>query len=286
MQQLSQFDRLTIKREFGINDHLLISTLGLLSPDKGVQYSIRAYGKFLAESCSESQRQKIIYMIAGQPHPEFVKADGGKPYQEYLVMLEEALHDANVRWCKTKDLHTVDYDENDIIFLDNFLDENTLLRFYSASNIIVLPYLNMQQISSGILADTVGAGRVAVTTKFRYALELLHSNKRCQPGLNIGKFARGILVDPGEPSIEQIAKAIDYLVFNKEKRLMMERQAHQRGYQMRWDNSAWALLQYIDFVRDQKHIITGRGVTFARERTSSLEMPRKRTIAPWITAES
>ena len=195
MQQPSQFDRLTIKREFGINDHLLITTLGLLSPDKGVQYSIRAYGKFLTESCSEPQRQKIIYMIAGQPHPEFVKADGGKPYQEYLAMLEESLSAANVRWCRTKDLHTVDYDQNDIIFLDNFLDENTLLRLYSASNIIVLPYLNMQQISSGILADAVGAGRVAVTTKFRYAQELIHSNKRCQPGLNIGKFARGILVD-------------------------------------------------------------------------------------------
>jgi len=144
----------------------------------------------------------------------------------------------------------------------------------------------MQQISSGILADTVGAGRVAVTTKFRYALELLHSNKRCQPGLNIGKFARGILVDPGEPSVEQIAKALDYLVFNKQKRLMMEKQAHQRGYQMRWDNSAWALLQYIDFVRDQKHIITGRGVTFTREKTSTLEIPKKRPIAPWITTES
>jgi len=286
MQHPSQYDRLGLKQEFGIKDHLLITTLGLLSPDKGVQYSIRAYGKFLTESCSEPQRQKIIYMIAGQPHPEFVKADGGKPYQEYLAMLEESLSAANVRWCRTKDLHTVDYDQNDIIFLDNFLDENTLIRFYSASNIILLPYLNMQQISSGILADTVGAGRVAVTTKFRYALELLHSNKRCQPGLNIGKFARGILVDPGEPSVEQIAKALDYLVFNKQKRLMMEKQAHQRGYQMRWDNSAWALLQYIDFVRDQKHIITGRGVTFTREKTSTLEIPKKRPIAPWITTES
>jgi glycosyltransferase involved in cell wall biosynthesis len=285
MQQPSQYDRLTIKHEFGIDDHLLITTLGLLSPEKGVQYSIRAYGKFLAESCTESQRQKIVYIIAGQPHPEFAKADGGKPYQEYLTMLDDALRAANVTWCRTKDLHTVDYDQNDIIFLDNFLEENTLLRFYSASNIIVLPYLNMQQISSGILADTIGAGRVTVTTKFRCALELIHSNKKCPPGLVVGKFARGILVDPGEPSIDQIAKAIDYLVFNKEKRLIMEKQAHQRGYQMRWDNSAWALLQYIDFVGDQKHIVTGRGVTFTREKDSPLQRPKKRPIAPWLTAE-
>ncbi len=285
MQHPSQFDRLAIKQDFGIENYMLITTLGLLSPDKGIQFSIRAFGKFLSESCTEAQRKKIIYMIAGQPHPEFVKSDSGKPYQEYLALLDNSLNNANVRWCRTKDLHTVDFEKLDIVFLDHFLDENSLMRFYSASNIIILPYLNMQQISSGILADTVGAGRVAIATKFRYALELIHSNNKCPQGLVIGKFARGILVDPGEPSVEQVASAIDYLVFNKEKRLMMERQAHQRGYQMRWDNSAWALLQYIDFVGDQKYIVTGRGITFTREKESTLQLPQKRKIPAWIIAE-
>ena len=285
MQHPSQFDRLEIKRDLGLENYFLISTLGLLSPGKGIQYSIRAYGKFLSESCSESQRKKIVYMISGQSHPEFVKYDSGRPYREYVALLEDSLEQANVKWCRTKDLHTINYDDYDVIFLEQFLDDNTLVRFYSASNIIVLPYLNMQQISSGILADTVGAGRVAIATKFRYALELIHSNKKSQPGLIIGKFARGILVDPQEPSVNQIASAIDYLVFNKGKRIMMEKQAHQRGYQMRWDNSAWALLQYIDFVRDQQHIITGRGITFEREKDSSLMLPKKRKIPTWITLE-
>ncbi|UCG58615.1 MAG: hypothetical protein JSU70_03705 [Phycisphaerales bacterium] len=276
MQHPSQYDRLAIKNEFGIANRLLVSSLGLLSPDKGIQYSIRAYGRFLVESCTEAQREKIVYLIAGQVHPEFVRADDGKPYREYTALLEDALRDAKVRWCRTKDLRTVDYDRNDVILLDHFLDENTLLRFYGASNIIVLPYLNMQQISSGILADTIGAGRVAIATKFMYALELIHSNKRCPPGLIIGRFSRGILVDPGEPSVQQIAQAIDYLVFNKSKRLMMERQAHQRGYQMRWDNSAWALLQYIDFVREEKEIVTGRGIKFTREKPSSLQIEKRR----------
>lgn len=276
MQHPSQYDRLTIKNEYRIDEHMLVTTLGLLSPDKGVQYGIRAYGKFLAESCTEEQRKKIVYLIAGQPHPEFVKADDGKSYSEYQALLADALQKANVKWCKTKDLHAVDFNENDVIFYDTFLDENTLLKLYGATNIMLLPYLNMQQISSGILADTIGSGRVAITTKFMYALELIHSNKRCPPGLIIGRYARGILVDPGEPSIEQIAGAIDYLTFNRPKRLMMERQAHQRGYQMRWDNSAWALLQYIDFVREQKEIVTGRGVKFDRLKSSVLQIEKRR----------
>jgi hypothetical protein len=87
----------------------------------------------------------------------------------------------------------------------------------------------------------------------------------------VGRHARGILVDHGEPSVEQIAKALDYLVFNQQERLMMEKQAHQRGYQMRWYNSAWALLQHIDFINEQKEIVTGRGVKFKREKTSALQ---------------
>jgi hypothetical protein len=46
---------------------------------------------------------------------------------------------------------------------------------------------------------------------------------------------------------------------------------------MRWRNSAWALLQYVDFVREAKEIVTGRGVKFTREKSSPLEMQKRRT---------
>jgi hypothetical protein len=129
-----------------------------------------------------------------------------------------------------------------------------------------------------VLADTLGSGRVAIATTFRYAVELIHSNKRCPEGVVIGRHARGILVDPGEPSVEQIAESLDYLVFNQDKRLMMEKEAHQRGYQMRWDNSAWSILQYIDFVREEKEIVTGRGVKFAREKPSIFQKRKQTTV--------
>jgi len=278
MQHPSQFDRLAIKKEYGLENRFLITTLGLLSSDKGIQYSIRAYAKFLTESCTEAQRKRAVYLIAGQCHPEFVKADGGDPYREFQAILAQVLEHSKLKWCKTKELGTTDFDQYDVVFLDTFLDETTLLKLYGATNVMVLPYLDMQQISSGILADTLGAGRVAIATKFRYAAELIHSNKACPPGVVIGRHARGILVDPGEPSVEQIARGLDYLAFNQGKRLRMEKQAHQRGYQMRWYNTAWALLQYIDFVREQKEIVTGRGVKFTREKPSILQFNKHRSV--------
>ncbi|HPC95629.1 MAG TPA: hypothetical protein PLU87_11850 [Sedimentisphaerales bacterium] len=286
MQNPSQFNRLAIKQEYGLEDRFLITTLGLLSPDKGVPYGIRAYGRFLQESCTEAQRKQIVYLIAGQAHPEFVKAEGGLPYHRFMDTLRQALDEAHVTWCRVKELGAANFADCDVVFLDTFLDEHTLLKLYGATNVMLLPYLNMQQISSGILADTLGSGRIAITTKFRYARELIHSNKKCPEGLIIGRFARGILVDPGEPSIEQIAQALDYLVFNESKRFMMERQAHQRGYQMRWNNSAWALLQYIDFIRDQKEIVTGRGLKFTREKPSKLDVHKYRRVPGTDTGEA
>ncbi len=268
MQHPSHYDRLAIKEMFGLKDRYLITTLGLLSPDKGLQYSIRGYGRFLQESCTDSQRKQIVYLIGGQYHPEFVKLDGGQPYQQYQDEITKALEESKLNWCRVKELRYADFGIYDVVFLDTFLDEKTLLRLYGATNTMVLPYLDMQQISSGVLADTLGAGRIAIATKFRYAAELIHSNRKCSPGLILGRHTRGILVDPGEASVEQIAEALDFLVFNKSKRLLMEKQAHQRGYQMRWQNTGWALLQHIEFVREEKEIITGRGLTFKREKPS------------------
>jgi glycosyltransferase involved in cell wall biosynthesis len=277
MQHPSRYDRLAIKREYGLENRFLVTTLGLLSPDKGIHYGIRGYGKFLAESLTESQREKVVYLIAGQWHPDFVKAEGGKGHEEYRAILAKSLEESGLRWCRAKELVGTEFGRYDVVFLDGFMEESTLLRLYGATNVMVLPYLNMFQISSGILADTLGSGRVAIATKFRCAVELVHSNKLCKPGLVIGRHARGILVDPGEPSVEQIAEALDYLVFNKRRRLLMEKQAHQRGYQMRWDNAAWALLQHVEFVREEKEIVTGRGIKFHRERPSNLQKRKRRS---------
>ena len=276
MHHQTQFDRFTLKTELGINDIFLATTLGLLSPGKGVQYSIRAYGQFVRESCTPAQREHIVYLIGGQCHPEFVKAEDGKFYREFMNEIDAALEEADVTWCRATSLEGIDWNKNDIVFLDMFLDESTLLKFYGATNVMILPYLNTEQISSGILADTIGSGRVAISTKFRYALELIYSNKTCPPGVTIGRFARGILVDPGDAAVKQIAQALDYMVFEKEKRLRMEKQAHQRGYQMRWANSAWAMVQYIDFVSEEKEITTGRGMKFLREKDSKLILKPKR----------
>ncbi|MBN1787158.1 MAG: hypothetical protein JW806_02050 [Sedimentisphaerales bacterium] len=279
MSHPSQFDRLSIKERLGLKDYFLVTTIGLLSPDKGIQFGLKGFGRFLAESCTASQKDSIIYLIAGQCHPDFVKAENGAPYRQFKEMLDNALKESNVRWCIVNSIQNIEFNKYDVVFLDMFLEEKILLELYGATNVMLLPYLNMQQISSGILADTLGSGRVAIATKFRYALELIHSNQKCSPGIVIGRHARGILIDPGEQGVEQIAQGLDYLVFNKPKRLLMEKQAHQRGYQMSWQNTAWGLLQHIEFLSEENRIHTGRGPKFNREKPSIFQRI-KNTVHP------
>jgi len=181
-----------------------------------------------------------------------------------------------LNYCKVKELAGQDFAAYDLVLLDTFMDERTLLKLYGATDAMLLPYLNMQQISSGILADTVGAGRVAIATKFRYALELVHSNGICPSGVVIGRYARGILIDPGEPSVEQIAQALDCLNFDKGKRLRMEKQAHRRGCQMKWHNTAWTLLQHVELVSEEKEMIPNKDITFKREKSSVFQNGRHR----------
>jgi glycosyltransferase involved in cell wall biosynthesis len=279
MEHPSQFDRLAIKEKYGLVNHFLVTTIGMLSPGKGVQYGIKGFGKFVNEALTPNQRNSIVYLIAGQCHPDFVKYANASEFQAFQQTLNESLLEANVRWCRVNSLSNVEFDKYDIVFLDAFLEEKFLLELYGATNVMLLPYLNMQQISSGILADTLGSGRIAIATKFRYALELIHSNQKSPPGVIIARHARGILVDAGEPGIEQIAHSLDYLVYNPSKRQRMEKQAHQRGYQMSWHNTAWALLQHIDFLSEENQIQTGRGPVFDRELHSPWQKIKIRTAS-------
>ena len=271
MQNASQRDRSAIKQKYGLENRFLIITLGMHSPGKGLQYGIRAYARFLRESCTQAQRGGMVYLIAGSYHPEFMQADGGRLYQAYRASLAQALEDTRLEWCEVKDLGSTDFARCDVFFLNAFLDEETLVDLYAATNIMLLPYRNRQQISSGVLADTVGSGRVAIATKFRYAIELLNPDGMGKQGLILGPHARGILVDPEEASVEQIAQALDYLVFNTDRRLAMERRAYRKGYEMSWENTAWAILQYALFLEDEKQISTGSDVIFKRCKESAFE---------------
>ena len=55
------------------------------------------------------------------------------------------------------------------MFLDQFVDQPTLLDFISMCDVYVTPYLNEAQMTSGTLAYSFGLGKAVVSTPYWHA---------------------------------------------------------------------------------------------------------------------
>src|SRR5579859_898575 len=51
------------KRELGLDDYTVLSTFGLLGPDKGIEYAIRALPEVV------KRHPDVVYLVLGQTHP-------------------------------------------------------------------------------------------------------------------------------------------------------------------------------------------------------------------------
>lgn len=124
-------------------------TWGLLSPGKGLEIAIEAMA--LLRDLDPLPR----YLITGATHPGVV-ATSGEQYRRTLIDL------------------VGDLDLNGIVeFDDRYLDAHTLHQQIVAADVIVLPYLSTDQVTSGVLTEAIGAGRPVVATRFPHAVDVL-----------------------------------------------------------------------------------------------------------------
>lgn len=137
------------KRELGLDGYTVLSTFGLLGPDKGIEYAIRALPDIVA------RHPDVVYLVLGQTHPGQRK-HAGESYREMLLSLVDEL---GLR--------------DHVRFYNRYLSMTELLRFLQATDIYVMPYLNPHQIASGTLAYAVACGKAVVATPFVYAREML-----------------------------------------------------------------------------------------------------------------
>ena len=134
---------------FGLKGKTVLSTFGLLSRSKGIQYVIKALPE-LVEKYPE-----ILYLIIGETHPEVRKFEGER-YRKKLIKLVDDL-----------DLY-----EN-VKFHNRFLHERELIKYLQATDIYITPSLEPNQISSGTLVYAMGAGNAIIATPYLHAQEAL-----------------------------------------------------------------------------------------------------------------
>ena len=137
------------KAKLGFTGKPVILTFGLLSPNKGIEVVIDAMPLIL------KSRPDAVYVVLGATHPNLVRQEG-EAYRESLM-------------ARARELGV----DSNIVFLDQFVDQPTLLDFISMCDVYVTPYLNEAQMTSGTLAYSFGLGKAVVSTPYWHARELL-----------------------------------------------------------------------------------------------------------------
>ncbi|MBK1664595.1 glycosyl transferase family 1 [Rhodospirillum rubrum] len=187
------------KAELGFTGRTVILTFGLLSPNKGIEVMIDAMPAIV------KSRPDAVYVVLGATHPNLVR-EQGESYRDSLRV-------------RVQDLGLEDH----VVFLDRFVDQDTLLRFISMCDIYATPYLNLAQMTSGTLAYSFGLGKPVVSTPYWHARELLADG-------------RGILVPFG--NAEAIGLAIAGLLTDDARREAMAERAYIGSRSMIWQRSA------------------------------------------------
>ncbi len=200
------------KDKFQAEGKFVLLTFGLLSPNKGIEYLLDALPEVV------KQYPNLLYLVLGATHPHVVLHDG-EEYREYLQG-------------KVKELGL----EKNVVFKDQFVDLKDLKEFIGAADIYVTPYLDREQIVSGTLAYTVGAGKAVISTPYRYAEELLAEG-------------RGLIV-PFRDS-KAIAEKILYLLDHEAERNAMRKRAYLYGRDMVWSNVARRYFESFEEARHQ-----------------------------------
>jgi glycosyltransferase involved in cell wall biosynthesis len=184
----------------------VLSTFGLISDSKGLELAIQALPKITAA------HPEVIYLIAGQTHPEVINKEG----ESYRHSLQRLVHDLDL--C------------DHVCFVDRFLTIDELALLLARTDLYLTPYRSKDQIVSGALTFAVAAGCPVVSTPYFYAEDLLSSGA-------------GVLVPFGDSA--RLAAAVLDLLDSPVKLRTAQAEARRVGADLPWASVGKATLELL-----------------------------------------
>ncbi|TJZ63132.1 glycosyltransferase [Sphingobacterium olei] len=159
------------KQKLNLSDRKVIMTFGFIGRSKGIDVAIKALPALVAKF------PEVLYLVVGKTHPTTLKRTG----EEYRHYLEELVEELNL--------------QNNVRFVNLFVDIADLSLYLSACDIYITPYVNEAQITSGTLSFAVGAGAAVLSTPYWHAKEMLAEGRGVLFNFNDDKKLAHILLD-------------------------------------------------------------------------------------------
>lgn len=189
----------TYKKKLELDDHIILSTFGLLSRGKGIEYVLHALPKVI------KKYPQTLYLILGETHPVVRRSEGEK----YRIELAELITTLGL--------------EEHVRFYDQYFSLSDLFEFLKATDIYICTSTNPNQAVSGTLSYALGSGRAVVSTEFAQAKELVtKENGRLVPIKNS----------------KSITNALLELLGNQKRLLTMHQNAYKSTRSMLWSKVA------------------------------------------------
>ncbi len=210
------FNQEKSKKEFKLESKKVLLTFGFIGRNKGIETVITALPKVV------EKHPDVKYVVLGKTHPNVLRHSG----EEYRIFL--------LRLVKNLEL------ENHVLFLNEYIDTKDLLKYLSASDIYITPYLNEAQITSGTLSYAVGAGAAVVSTPYWHAEELLADG-------------RGQFFNFNDP--DGLASVLMDLLDHPQKLNQYKRNAFEYGRKITWPKTGEKYLALTEDVLTGKHNI-------------------------------
>ncbi len=199
------------KGALGLVGRTVLATCGLMNPGKGIQYAINALARLVDEF------PDVLYLVVGETHPGILAVHGEAYRRELQAQVRRLGLDHHVR------------------FENRYLSYRELVLHLLATDVYVVPYLDLKQAVSGTLAYALGCGRAIVSTPSTYAREVLAGG-------------RGVIAKVRDA--DSLAAEIGGILRNPVYRSGLQRRAYAFGHQMIWPNVARAYAQVYEDVCD------------------------------------
>jgi glycosyltransferase involved in cell wall biosynthesis len=200
------------KHRFGVSGRKVLLTFGLLSPNKGIEFVLKALPDIVKEF------PEVVYIVLGATHPHELRTRG----EEYRAGLRSIVRKSRL--------------QNHVIFHNRFVELKELTEFIGAADLYITPYLDEAQITSGTLAYAFGAGKAVISTPYWHAAELL-------------KDQRGVLVPFADS--RAIAREVTGLLRDGIRRNAMSGNAYKMGRTMVWSRTAGLYMASFEAAREQ-----------------------------------
>ena len=188
-----------LKLKYQLQNNLVLTTFGLLSPNKGIEKGIIAMKEISAVF------PEAVYIVLGLTHPNLLQEEGEK-YRNYLQQL---IDENNL--------------QNNVRLVNEYVPTKMLMEYLALTDIYLFTSKDPNQAVSGTFLYAMSAGCAIISNSFVLAKEMLDDKT-------------GIIIENGKE--HELAENAIYLLHNKQTRIQMGHCAFEKTRDTLWKKVA------------------------------------------------